>query len=155
MRVFLIEFSLHHLVNIIYGRCVAQWIEPWCWDQGVTGSNPTAYITALWWFHSIPSYLSRLESVGFWPADWPTDADLLNLRKHSETPFLWHIFLYKPTLCWCGCNCVTEWREIKWPNCCLRSISRGETSTTGPRSHLTGLLTNPGRLQHQHIKARR
>lgn len=42
------------------------------------------------------SLLSRLESVGFWLADWPTDADLLNLRKHSETPercpILWHVF---------------------------------------------------------------
>lgn len=54
------------------------------------------------------SLLSRLESVGFWLADWPTDADLLNLREHSETPercpIRCHVFLYKPTLCWCGCT---------------------------------------------------
>lgn len=85
--------------------------------------------------------LSRLESVGSWLPDWPTDADLLNLRKHSESPercpILWHLLLYKPALSWCGCNAETERREVKWLNLCLRSICWREVSATGLCSHLT------------------
>lgn len=33
--------------------------------------------------------------------------------------------------------CRTEWREIKWPNLCLRSNCWGEAGATGPCSHST------------------
>ncbi len=79
--------------------------------------------------------------MGFWLADWPTDADLLNLRKHSETPehcpILWHVFLYKPILCRCGCTAEQSGGKSSGQIFCLRSICRGEASATGLCSHLT------------------
>lgn len=120
----------------------------------LTRFNSASYVSVndiqeLWWSLSIsqplapllllllllPSLLSRLESVGFWLADWPTDANLVDVRKHSETPVLMHIFLHKPTLCWCGCTAQTAGGEQWDPNRCLRSVRRREA--TGLRSHLT------------------
>lgn len=82
-------------------------------EDTLTCFSAVLYISGLIFQHfclsqlSVPSFhltlLSRLELLGFWLSDWPTDADLLNLRKHSKTPeccaILWHIFLYKPTFC--------------------------------------------------------
>lgn len=110
-----------------------------------TSFNAAAWISgnSVWGQLSAPSallsLLSRLESVGFWLADRPTDADLLNLRKHSETPERchtpWHIFHHKPTLK-LSQNRVEKGNQVTRISC-LRSICPGEVSTTGPRSHLT------------------
>ena len=52
------EFGMRH---------VAQWIEPWCWDQVVTGSNPTAVSMSLcpWARHFTPNF-----SCGDCPQYW-------------------------------------------------------------------------------------
>lgn len=83
------------------------------------------------------SLLSRLESVGFfWLPDWPTDADLLNLRKHSETPerslFLWHIFPLQAHFCADG-GCTAEQSGGRSSD---RNLFSSDPSAAGRRAQL-------------------
>lgn len=156
----------HLLCNIAVCLCACVCVGS---GAGYSVLFPACFRAPFYFFSSSIRGLQGRKPAGCWRADQPTDADLLNLRRHSQTPgsrpALWQPFplgkaaaffpsapqpALPPSFCRIGVGAAP--RENK--DRASRSPPLIHLPDAGGRAHLTKPLTNPRQLRIKGPRAR-